>query len=381
MATYHFLQLYWWAIVSILGAALVFLMFVQGGQTLFGSVAKTEDEKKILLSLFGHKWEITFTTLVTFGGAVFASFPLFYSTSFGGAYWLWIIILLSFVIQAFSYEFRSREKNLLGKKTYEAFLKINGFVGTMLIGVAVATFVTGGNYSMDKMNLTLGASNMVSFWTNDYRGLELIIKPVNLLLGIAVFLVARLLGLLFVFTQCSKMEGDAAADMVTRSLSKIKVTWSGFLAFFLAFVVIWLNADGYRVDTTSPLFNGIDGPIVAEKYAYLHNMLEMWPIAVVFLLGVVLVLVGMARLMVYKKPSFYLTGLGVFLAVLGILLNIGFGDMAYFHSLYDVQSSLTLYNSSSSLYTLKTMAWVSLAVPFVILYIAYVWKKMTAIKK
>ncbi len=381
MTTYHFLQLYWWAVVSILGAALVFLMFVQGGQTLLGSIAKTEDEKKIILSLFGHKWEITFTTLVTFGGAAFASFPLFYSTSFGGAYWLWIIILLSFVIQAFSYEFRSREKNLLGKGTYELFLKINGFLGTLLIGVAVATFISGGNYAMDKMSLTVPSANIVSYWTNDYRGLELILKPFNLLLGIVVFLAARTLGLLYTYGQCSKMEGDAAADLSSKALSKVKVTGTGFVLFFVAFVVCMFLTTGYRVDTASPLFNGTDGPIVAEKYAYLHNMLNLWPVALVFLIGVVLVLIGLGKVIFKGKSSFYMTGLGVFLAVLGILINIGFGDMAYFHSLYDVQNSLTLYNSSSSLYTLKTMAWVSLAVPFVILYIAYVWKKMTAIKK
>lgn len=192
MTTYHFLQLYWWAIVSILGAALVFLMFVQGGQTLIGGVARTDDEKKLLLGVLGHKWELTFTTLVTFGGAAFASFPLFYSTSFGGAYWLWIIILLSFVIQAFSYEFRSKEKNLLGKKTYELFLLLNGIVGTLLIGVAVATFISGGNYAMDKMNLTVPSSNIVSYWTNNFRGLELIFKPFNLLLGLVVFLAAKI---------------------------------------------------------------------------------------------------------------------------------------------------------------------------------------------
>ncbi len=378
MTTYHFLQLYWWAIVSVLGAALVFLMFVQGGQTLLGGVAKTEDEKRLLLSLFGHKWELTFTTLVTFGGAAFASFPLFYSTSFGGAYWLWIIILLSFVIQAFSYEFRSREKNLLGKGTYEAFLKINGLLGTVLIGVAVATFISGGNYAVDKMNLTVPSANIVSYWTNDYRGLELIFKPFNLLLGIVVFLAARTLGMLYAYGQCSKMEGDAAADIASRCLGRVKVTGTAFVLFFVAFVVSMFLTYGYRVDTLSESFNGTEGPIVEEHYAYLHNMLSHWWIAAIFLVGTVLVLIGLGRIMFKGKSSFYVTGLGVFLAVLGILLNIGFGDMAYFHSLYDLQSSLTLYNSSSSIYTLRTMAWVSLAVPFVILYIGYVWKKMTA---
>ena len=245
MTTYHFLQLYWWAIVSILGAVLVFLTFVQGGQTLLWGTAKNEDEKRILLTIFGHKWELTFTTLVTFGGAAFASFPLFYSTSFGGAYWLWILILISFVIQSFSYEFRARERNLLGKKTYETFLMINGIVGTILLGVAVATFISGGNYAMDKMNITTGSSNIISYWTNNYRGLELIFKPFNLLLGVVVFLAARTLGLLFTFNQCSKMEGDAARNLANRALSKVKVTGVGFVLFFVAFVVLVVSVVCY----------------------------------------------------------------------------------------------------------------------------------------
>ncbi len=377
MTTYHFLQLYWWAIVSLLGAVLVFLTFVQGGQTLLWGTAKNEDEKRILLTIFGHKWELTFTTLVTFGGAAFASFPLFYSTSFGGAYWLWILILLSFVIQSFSYEFRSKERNLLGKNTYETFLMINGIVGTILLGVAVATFISGGNYAMDKMNITTGSSNIISYWTNNYRGLELIFKPFNLLLGVVVFLAARTLGLLFTFNQCSKIEGDAAKNLADRALSKVKVTGTGFVLFFVAFVVCLFLTTGYRVDTASETFNGINGPIVAEKYAYLHNMLSQWWIAAIFLVGVVLVLIALIRTMFKEKSSFYTAGLGVVMAVFAILLTVGFADMAYFHSLYDINSSLTLYNSSSSLYTLRTMAWVSLAVPFVILYIAYVWRKMT----
>lgn len=377
MTTYHFLQLYWWAIVSLLGAVLVFLTFVQGGQTLLWGTAKNEDEKRILLTIFGHKWELTFTTLVTFGGAAFASFPLFYSTSFGGAYWLWILILLSFVIQSFSYEFRSKERNLLGKNTYETFLMINGIVGTILLGVAVATFISGGNYAMDKMNITTGSSNIISYWTNNYRGLELIFKPFNLLLGVVVFLAARTLGLLFTFNQCSKIEGDAAKNLADRALSKVKVTGTGFVLFFVAFVVCLFLTTGYRVDTASETFNGINGPIVAEKYAYLHNMLSQWWIAAIFLVGVVLVLIALIRTMFKEMSSFYTAGLGVVMAVFAILLTVGFADMAYFHSLYDINSSLTLYNSSSSLYTLRTMAWVSLAVPFVILYIAYVWRKMT----
>lgn len=378
MTTYHFLQLYWWAVVSVLGAVLVFLMFVQGGQTLLFGTAKNDAQKKILTTIFGHKWELTFTTLVTFGGAAFASFPLFYSTSFGGAYWLWILILLSFVIQSFSYEFRSKEKNLLGTKTYDAFLFINGVVGTILIGVTVGGFVTGGNFMMDKMNITNLGSNIISYWTNDYKGLELILVPANLLLGIVIFLCARTLGLMYTINQCEKIKGEDAEELSQRSASRLIVSGTAFVLFFVAFVVVLFLTTGYKVDVNSPLFNGVDGPIIAEKYAYLHNMLTIWPLAVVFLLGVVCVLAGLGRTILWGKSTFYLTGLGVVLAVFALLLSFGWNDMSYFHSNTDINSSLTLYNSSSSLYTLKTMAYASIAVPFVIAYIAYVWKKMSA---
>lgn len=380
MTTYHFLQLYWWAVVSILGALLVFLMFVQGGQTLLFGTAKNDEQKKILTTIFGHKWELTFTTLVTFGGAAFASFPLFYSTSFGGAYWLWILILLSFVIQSFSYEFRSKEKNLLGTRTYDIFLLLNGIVGTILIGVAVGSFVTGGNFMMDKMNITNLGSNIISYWTNDYKGLELIWVPANLLLGIVIFLCARTLGLLYTINQCEKLGGKDADELSQRAASRLIVSGIAFVLFFVAFVVILFISTGYKVDVNSPSFNGIDGPIVAEKFAYLHTMLSIWPLAVLFLIGVVCVLIGLGRTILLGKSTFYLTGLGVVLAVFAILLSLGWNDMSYFHSNADINSSLTLYNSSSSLYTLKTMAYASIAVPFVIAYIAYVWKKMSAKK-
>ena len=380
MTTYHFLQLYWWAVVSILGALLVFLMFVQGGQTLLFGTAKNDQQKKILTTIFGHKWELTFTTLVTFGGAAFASFPLFYSTSFGGAYWLWILILLSFVIQSFSYEFRSKEKNLLGTRTYDIFLLLNGIVGTILIGVAVGSFVTGGNFMMDKMNITNLGSNIISYWTNDYKGLELIWVPANLLLGIVIFLCARTLGLLYTINQCEKLGGKDADELSQRATSRLIVSGIAFVLFFVAFVVILFISTGYKVDVNAPSFNGIDGPIVAEKFAYLHTMLSIWPLAVLFLIGVVCVLIGLGRTILLGKSTFYLTGLGVVLAVFAILLSLGWNDMSYFHSNADINSSLTLYNSSSSLYTLKTMAYASIAVPFVIAYIAYVWKKMSAKK-
>lgn len=378
MTTYHFLQLYWWTIVSLLAGILVFLMFVQGGQTLIAGTAKNENQRKILLRIFGHKWELTFTTLVLVGGALFASFPLYYSTSFGGAYWLWILILLSFVLQAVSYEFRSKEKNLLGSKTYDIFLIINGFAGTILLGVAVASFFTGGNFAVDKMSLANSASTTISYWTNDWKGLELIANGMNILLGAVVFLAARTLGLLYVINQALKMDGDKdAEDLAQRAYSKLAVTSIAFVLTFVVFVLQVFMMTGYKVNTADPSFNGITGEIFGEKYAYLHNMLDNPWVAAVFVAGVVLVLVSLYRVLRLRKSSFYMTGLGIVLAVFALLLCAGYGDTSFFHSNGDIQNSLTLYNSSSSLYTLKTMAYVSIAVPFVLLYIVYVWRKMT----
>lgn len=378
MTTYHFLQLYWWTIVSLLAGILVFLMFVQGGQTLIAGTAKNENQRKILLRIFGHKWELTFTTLVLVGGALFASFPLYYSTSFGGAYWLWILILLSFVLQAVSYEFRSKEKNLLGSKTYDIFLIINGFAGTILLGVAVASFFTGGNFAVDKMSLANSASTTISYWTNDWKGLELIANGMNILLGAVVFLAARTLGLLYVINQTLKMDGDKdAEDLAQRAYSKLPVTAIAFVLTFVVFVLQVFLMTGYKVNTADPSFNGITGEIFGEKYAYLHNMLDNPWVAAVFVAGVVLVLVSLYRVLRLRKSSFYMTGLGVVLAVFALLLCAGYGDTSFFHSNGDIQNSLTLYNSSSSFYTLKTMAYVSIAVPFVLLYIVYVWRKMT----
>ncbi len=378
MAIYNFLQLYWWTIVSLLIGILVFLMFVQGGQTLLAGTAKNELQRNIILRIFGHKWELTFTTLVLVGGALFASFPLYYSTSFGGAYWLWILILLSFVLQAVSYEFRAKEKNLLGSKTYDIFLIINGFAGTLLLGVAVAGFFTGGNFAIDKMSLANHSSNIISYWTNDLKGLEMIANGTNLLSGIVVFLAARTLGLLYVINQTLKMTGNKdAEDLSQRAHSKL---WAAAIAFVLLFVVFVADIflmTGYRVNTADPAFNGISGEIFAEKYAYLRNMLNNPWIAVVFVAGVAVVLISLYRALWLRKSSFYMTGLGVVLAVFALLLCAGYGDTSFFHSNGDIQNSLTLYNSSSSFYTLKTMSWVSLAVPFVILYIVFVWRKLT----
>lgn len=378
MTLYNFLQLYWWTIVSLLTGILVFLMFVQGGQTLLAGTAKNENQRSILLKIFGHKWELTFTTLVMLGGALFASFPLFYSTSFGGAYWLWILILLSFVLQAFSYEFRNRENNLLGRKTYESFLVINGFAGTILLGAAVGSFFTGGNFVLDKMGLASGGSITVSYWANDLKGLDLIVNPVNFLLGITVFAAARTLGLQFVINQTLGMEGNSdAEDLAQRAYSKLRVTSVCFVILFVLFVLNVFLMDGYKVNTADPSFNGISGVVFAEKHAYLHNMLNNWWVAVLFLAGVATVLASLYRAVWKRKSTFYMTGLGVVSAVFALMLCLGYGGTSFFHSNGDIQNSLTLYNSSSSLYTLRTMAFVSIAVPFVIWYIAVVWRKMT----
>ena len=338
MDTLYFLQHYWWALVALLGAILVFLLFVQGAQGLLLRTASSEDEKDLVVKYAGHKWEITFTTLVTFGGAAFASFPLFYSTSFGGAYWLWIC---------------------------EIFLFLNGALGTFLLGVAVGTFFTGGAFTVDKVSITDAASPAISTWANGWHGLDALANPMNLLLGVVVFLAARTLGLLYLL---AKPDVGGFADKCRR---RLMITAPAFVLTFVAFVLWLFLRTGYGVEPST-------GEIFAEPFKYLHNMLHAWWIAGAFLLGVVLVLVGLARHFLGKgvKQNFYIVGAGVLLAVWAILLCAGFNDTAYYVSTVDVQDSLTLYNSSSSLFTLKVMAWVSIAIPFVIAYIVWMWRKM-----
>ena len=373
METLYFLQHYWWAVVSLLGALLVFLLFVQGGQTLLFGTAASEDDKKAIISILGHKWEITFTTLVTFGGAAFASFPLFYSTSFGGAYWLWILILLLFVLQAVSYEFRSKASNLLGSRVYDLFLFLNGLFGTILLGVAVGTLFSGGAYAMDRLNITDTAAATVSYWTNDSMGLEAIANPFNLLLGIVVFLLARSLGLLYVINQYSVSEERRA--LVERCKVQLKVVPAACVLLFAVFLVALFLRTGYETDPAT-------GYISAVKYKYFLNMWELvWPM-ILLLAGVVIVLAGLAGALFCKegsflsKNSFYITGAGAVLAVWAILICAAFNNTAYFPSTASLQDSLTLYNSSSSEFTLKVMAYVSIAVPFVLAYIVTVWRKM-----
>jgi cytochrome bd ubiquinol oxidase subunit II len=362
----HFaLQHYWWIIISLLGSLLVFLLFVQGGQTLLYTLGKTEIERTLLVNSLGRKWEFTFTTLVTFGGAFFASFPLFYSTSFGGAYWVWILILFCFILQAVSYEYRSKPRNVLGKKTFEAFLYINGALGTILLGAAVSTFFTGSHFSVDFNHITSVSDPVISRWESPYKGVEAAFNVQNLSLGLTVFFLARILGILFFM---HTIDHEAIIERSKKSLLRNTIP---FLVVFLAFAGMLLTSKGFAVDDA--------GTVSYEKYKYLHNLLQMPLVAVLFLVGTLLVLGGIAAGLFSKRYSkaIWLGGFGTVFVVFSLFCLAGFNHTAYYPSVYDLQSSLTLANSSSSKYTLTVMSWVSLFVPFVLLYIYYAWKQMT----
>ena len=365
MNAYIFLQHYWWFVVSLLGALLVFLLFVQGGNSLLFCLGKTEEQKKMMINSTGRKWEFTFTTLVTFGGAFFASFPLFYSTSFGGAYWLWMIILFSFVLQAVSYEFQSKAGNLLGKTTYRTFLVINGVVGPVLLGGAVATFFTGSNFYINKGNIADAAMPVISQWANGWHGLDALLNPWNVVLGLSVFFLARILGALYFINNINE------DDLVKRCRRALWGNTALFLVFFLAFVIRTLLADGYAVRPET-------GEVFMEPYKYLTNFLQMPVVLLVFLVGVVAVLWGIIRTL--WKPAFdkgiWFAGAGTVLTVLALLLVAGYNNTAYYPSTHDLQSSLTLANSCSSQFTLKVMAYVSILVPFVLAYIFYAWRSI-----
>ena len=372
---YNGLQHYWWMIVSLLGALLVFMLFVQGGQTLIFSLAKTEKEKTMLLNATGRKWEITFTTLVTFGGAFFASFPLFYSTSFGGAYWVWMAILFAFIIQAVSYEFRSKANNFLGTKTFDVFLFINGVLGSILLGVAVSTFFTGSEFSVEKSNIinqNLQKMPIISAWETPFHGLEAVwtVEKLaflqNISLGLAVFFLARILANLY-FQKIIDSE-----NIQKNSIKSLKINSILFLVFFLFWLIRLLLIDGFAV-------NPANQEVSMEAHKYLNNFLEMPFVLVVFLIGVVSVLVGIFINVFRKsKNGIWFSGIGTVLTVWMLLLNAGFNNTAFYPSTYNLQNSLTIYNSSSSKFTLRTMSYVSLLVPFVLAYIALVWKKLDA---
>lgn len=366
MDTYTLLQHYWWLIVSLLGAILVFLLFVQGGNSLLFSLGKTEEHRKMMVNSTGRKWEFTFTTLVTFGGAFFASFPLFYSTSFGGAYWLWMIILFSFVLQAVSYEFQSKAGNLLGKRTYQIFLVINGVVGPLLLGGAVATFFTGSDFYVNKENMTDTLMPVISQWGNGWHGLDALANPWNVILGLAIFFLSRVLGALYYINSIS------CDELIAKCRRSLYLNTGLFLLFFLAFVVRTLLADGFAVNPQTQ-------EIFMEPYKYLMNFIEMPAVLALFLVGVLLVLFGIGKTM-FKKTfdkGIWFAGLGTVFTVLGLLLVGGYNNTAYYPSSADLQSSLTLANSCSSLFTLKTMAYASIMVPFVIAYIIYAWRSIS----
>lgn len=360
-----FLQQYWWFVVSLLGAILVFLLFVQGGNSLLFCLGKTEEQRRMLVLSTGRKWEFTFTTLVTFGGAFFASFPLFYSTSFGGAYWLWMIILFSFVLQAVSYEFQLKAGNLLGKNTYRIFLVLNGILGPVLLGGAVATFFTGSAFYVDKGNMTTAMMPVISSWANGWHGLDALANPWNVVMGLAVFFLARVLGALYF------VNSIADEELVGRCRRSLWGNAGLFLVFFLTFLMRTLLADGYAVQPET-------GLVYMEPYKYLTNFFEMPVLLVLFLAGVVCVLWGIGRTL-WKKgfdKGIWFAGIGTVLTVLSLLLVAGYNNTAYYPSTVDLQSSLTLQNSSSSEFTLRTMAYVSILVPFVLAYIFYAWRSI-----
>lgn len=363
--TYAFLQQYWWFIVSLLGALLVFLLFVQGANSLVYSLGQTEEGQRRVLESTGRKWEITFTTLVTFGGAFFASFPLFYSTSFGGAYWLWMIILFSFVLQAVSYEFQLKRGNLLGTKTYRWFLILNGILGPLLLGGAVATFFEGSHFLISKTSLTDLGAPVISRWANASAGLDALLNPWVLVLGLAVMFLARMLGSLYVINNID--------DEAIRSRGRMQMTASvvPFLVLFIAYFIHLLLKAGFAADPHT-------GVISMEPMKYLHNYLAMPLLAGLTLIGVALLLYGVARTLMRKTyvRGIWPVGVGTVLVVLSLLLVAGWSATAYYPSTADLQSSLTIANSCSSEFTLRTMFYVSLLVPFVVAYIAYVWRVM-----
>ena len=364
--TYEFLQHYWCFVVALLGALLVFLMFVQGANSMARSLGYTEEGRRLVYNSTGRKWELTFTTLVTFGGAFFASYPLFYSTSFGGAYWLWMLILFTFVLQAVSYEFQNKIGNLLGPRTFQFFLTLNGIVGPLLLGGAVATFFEGSNFIVEKNNLIdeTALTPVISHWANASHGLDALLNPWVLVFGLAVVFLARVLGILYV------MNNIDDEDIRSRGSVRLVGTSVPFVILFVAYLVHLLLKDGYAYTD--------DGVIFIEPYKYLHNFMDMWYLTIALLIGVVLVLYAIGKT-IYSKHyvgGIWPAGIGTVLTVLALLLCSAWNHTAYYPSTADLQSSLTMVNSCSSEFTLRTMFYVSLLVPFVLAYIAYVWHAM-----
>ena len=364
MDTLSLLQHYWWFLIALLGALLVFLMFVQGGQALLYRLGRTEEERNLIVNSLGRKWELTFTTLVTLGGAFFASFPLFYSTSFGGATYVWMAILLCFVVQAVAYEYRRKPSNVFGERTFDIFLMINGILGPILIGTAVGTLFTGADFTVDRLNLAgQGGAAVISQWTSPWHGLEALENPRNWGLGLVVVLLAMTLA-------CQYLMNDIDdATLRERTRNYMRRFSVGFVVLFVAWLVTLLLSDGATADAT--------GLISMEPYKYLHNLLEMPVVAALLLIGVVAVLWSIRLGWQGSRRAIWFGGTGSVLAVLALLLIAGWNQTAYYPSLSDLQSSLTIANSSSSLFTLRVMAWVSLFIPVVVAYIWYVWRALS----
>lgn len=363
MFTLDFFQSYWWFLISVLGAILVFLLFIQGGQALLFE-ARSDMERTMMVNALGRKWELSFTTLVVFGGAFFASFPLFYSTSFGGAYWLWILILIGFVLQAVSYEFRSKSGNIFGTRVYDFFLLLNGMLACILLGAAVSTFFFGAEFTVAKQNILNSASPVISTWSPTH-GLEALWSK-NIVLGIAVFLLARTQAALFFIKTI-----DGGVVFRERCCFMVMRNGIAFVLFFVAFLVMLLLANGYQV--------AANGSIEIVEYKYLHNFIDMWWVAVIFLVGVVMVVYAIGRTAFTKEYNngIWFSGIGTVLVVLSLFWIAGYNNTAYYPSLLDTASSLTIANSSSSEFTLRAMSIVSLLIPFVAAYIIYAWWSLT----
>lgn len=365
--SYSFLQHYWWAIISLLAALLVFLLFVQGGQTFIYSIGKTAADRNMLVNALGRKWEFTFTTLVTFGGTFFASFPLFYSTSFGGAYWVWIAILFSFIIQSVAYEYRSKPNNFLGRKTFDVFLFINGALGTTLLGVAVSTFFTGSQFEVAHSNITnlMDGNVIISQWKNPAHGLEALLNIQNLCLGFTIFFLARVLGLLYF------MNSIKSDEIYARTKKQLLYNAIPFVVLFITYIVMILLQDGFAVNPETK-------EVYMHPYKYLHNFLDMPVILIMFLIGVLLVLWGIISSLIKESETkgIWFAGVGTLFVVFALLINVGYNNTSYYPSTFDLQSSLTIENSCSSPFTLKVMGVVSLFIPAIAAYIWWAWKTM-----
>ena len=364
MVTYEFLQNYWWFLIALLGGLLVFLLFVQGGNALIFLAGKTEDERQLIVNSTGRKWELTFTTLVTFGGAFFASFPLFYSTSFGGAYWVWILILITFVFQAVSYEFQNKAGNLLGKNAFRVFLTINGCLAPLLIGTAVGTFFTGSEFMVNKNAVADIGAPVISRWANSWHGLEAVANPFNVEFGLMVMFLAICLGALYMI---NNIDDNKLATQLRKSLL---ICFVGFLIMLVLVLINFITMEGFAVDA--------EGVVSMEKGKYLHNLLQMPVVLIMFLIGAVLLVTGVVMTLLKKdfRRGIWFAAPGTVLAVMAIFMIAGYNGTSYYPSTTDLQASLTLSNSCSSEFTLKTMAIVSLIIPFVVAYIAYFWRQM-----